>query len=74
MSGTDGLEKGTTFWRLIGVIILGAIAVVLLTPLWSLPFGRASLVIQGPPGDAYTTHYNSQRPIQYEDLSKAIPA
>ena len=66
-------QRGATFWRLVGVITLGAAAVVLLTPLWSLPFGRASLVIQGPPGDAYTTHYASQQPIQYEDLSRAIP-
>jgi len=61
------------FWRLVGIIILGALTVVLLTPIWTLPFGKSSLVVQGPPGDAYTTHYASQRPIDYENLSKTIP-
>ena len=69
---SEGLPR-TTFWRLVGVVVLGGAAVVLLTPLWTLPFGRASLVVQGPPGDRYTTHYTSEMPIDYENLSRTIP-
>ena len=65
--------QSATFWRIVGIITLGAVAVILLTPLWTLPFGRASLVVQGPTGDRYTTHYTSQAPIDYENLSRAIP-
>lgn len=72
-SDTEGTGSGTDFWRLVGVLALGGLAVLLLTPMWTLPFGRSSLVVQGPSGDRYTTHYNAERPIAYEDLSRNIP-
>jgi len=72
-SGSGASLTRTVFWRLVGVIILGALGVLLLTPLWSLPFGRASIVVQGPPGDRYTTQYTSEKPVNYENLAASIP-
>ena len=60
--------------RLVGVVVIGWLAVLILSPASMLPFGTSSMIVDPyNVGDEYKVFYQSDKPIIYEDFSTAIP-